>query len=755
MLMCVRRPYIYTLRLRGAGEGPRAITHAWPRVGGTHQIAVHTRPIMRYSFCSAGYSSLSRRRLLNMDRWNLGTVANVMRRIANLLGRKQSTTSFGGLEDVQRRIYDLERKINMYSLGATWDLVQPIFQLQAAVSHTLQAMRDAMSENGMSPSEGIIAFSASSEAGRELENRIKNLSSEISALDVLARGLSRVRISEPTMPSSHTSDQISANNSPSGIVAEMERLILSAMNSFLDDKSKNIKDIVQDIVDMHANATDMRSQYQLAEDAAMFMTQIIDGSNSWRPAGGRQRQQVQQIPAHKDHLSRDIDLWLARGKPVYLLTGAMMGELGAKMSAVASQLFLRIFSESQQHVLAPRLGAAWFFTHKIAEPRQADASLFALAYQLRPDIHSETMSAIRDYSVSGGSESAARDALRKALASTSASNRRCTVIVLDGLDQSGDREKVADLLLYLLTLVSEFSWLRLFLTTHPHPYMMATFALSKHLDLIHHHQLEDSAPRQTKDSQQYLEHEAPKLFARVRAARRYLMAKAKDRRRPPGQLDLLINASTTNLSPLDDFYMRTLQRLLSATSESLQHHAVSLLQFVAVSNSAHIGSILSFANSHRLPHRSEYDIPLSLAGLIEIVDRLQFVLAVNLGAEVVVTDPEFRNFLLDDQRCTDNQFYVNRASTVCAICLNALAEAEHVTATLLVLCPTTPSPRRQYCQNSLAFAILFSFVISLPLTMYAWVSEEHRMLRAGKALAQYFVVLSFYHTVTWSRFLFY
>ncbi|GJE87942.1 hypothetical protein PsYK624_040250 [Phanerochaete sordida] len=706
-----------------------------------------------------------------MGRWNLGKLPKFMRK------RSPPITSLDSLEDILDRIQQIRLGIESDSAYEIYtSLLRTIVRLETAVSRTHHATQIAMMDHNVGLAECVAVLNAPSEAGLEFASRVRDLLSKIISLEVLANKVSKIQIYDPHAPDSHTSGLISASNSIDGIVAEMELLITSSTDSFVDHNSEDIEDIVKKAFDVHFSTRNMHSQYQIAEDTATFLSQIIDGSSSWKIADDSPHQQVhgQHTSVQKDHIVREVDLWLARGEPIYLLTGSMMGEPDTKTSAMASQLCLRFSSQEQ---IAPRLGAAWFFTHQVSLPMRADASLFALAYQLRPDIRSETMSAIRDYSISGGSAEAARKALRGALSSTPASSRTCTIIVLSGLDRSGEVEQVADLLLYLLSLVSEFFWLRLFLTSRPHPRIAVTLALSGFPDLIYHHQLEDDSKRWTGNVQLYLKHEVPEIRAHsiatrrlairsrgdmnfARTAARYLTMETNDESTLAERLKAFLKESRTSI---DGLYTHIIQRVLMSVPELAfsQHHIVTLLQFIAIRNSAHITSILIFAMCLRSQEPGD-SRSISFA-LIKILELLQCVLAMNSDGEVVFTDSQFRDFLLDNQRCIDDLFDVSREVTVPAcICLEILAEATPITRTLILPCPTFTLSRR-YCQNYSSLAIatwphyipktasdnhsrlmsrLSSFVPSVPLAMYAWVTEQNQVLQAGKALIRYWSPMS-------------
>ncbi|GJE96274.1 AAA-16 domain-containing protein [Phanerochaete sordida] len=339
----------------------------------------------------------------------------------------------------------------------------------------------------------------------ELRERARNLLSQIPDLSQRERTSTR---GWRTQLKATLKRSLSTKNQNSKIDVETARELDKALDSFLLRDLDQLEDVFVTVMNAYNAATERRDQFQAAEESANFIAQVIGEARSYRSldssdytAASRRR-----TTSSEDTVA-DIDLWLAGDMPVYLLTG----DIGTGKTHIAYQLCVRLRSSSQSSL---NLGTSFFFDAE--DKNSIDLLLSSLAYQARPDLRTETLAAVRRCrsTPSAMPNSPFRQMLRDVLASTPPSECIRTVVVIDGVDQCWSRIEVPDLLQYLLTLVSDFPWLRLFLTLRPHPYIMATLArhsfFSRH---IHQRHLNEDIQDYAGDVQHYLEDKLQRLHS--------------------------------------------------------------------------------------------------------------------------------------------------------------------------------------------------------------------------------------------------
>ncbi|GJE96268.1 AAA-16 domain-containing protein [Phanerochaete sordida] len=613
----------------------------------------------------------------------------------------------------------------------------------------------------------------------ELRERARNLLSQIPDLE--QRDSSRIRRWRMHLPA--TLKRGSNTESQNSIIdADTTRMLNTAFHSFLLRDLDQLYESFVTVIDTYNAAVERRNQFQVAEELANFIAQVISEPRSYRSLdSSRYDVAPRNTISHEDNFA-DINLWLAGDTPVYLLTG----DIGSGKTYIAYQLCGRLHSSPHPSL---KLVTSFFFDAE--DTNSIDLLLSSLAYQIRPDLRSETLDTVRRFRTAPSAmpSSPFRQMLRDALASTLPPERTRTVIIIDGVDQCRGRGNITDLLQYLLTLVSDFPWLHLFLTLRPRPYIMAVLAQHNFSHRIHQrHLIEDIQQDYAGDVQRFLKDKVQRLpsygaylrqypralpqlakladgdptFARVAAN---FLAHEDAGIDPGASFELLFSdRSHTRLVSLDALYWQIMRRAMRGRKPWEGQYQLLILRSVSVerTTSMTVDSILTYINAHP-SHAPEYAYlgsSISLDQIVTAVDDMRSVLKIDLNFEVHSHDDTFPDFL--GNQPVESRLITSRPHTLASICLATVTQAKPLTAALEPCSCLLASPAHRWCQALTRHALslwpryisevaalddpldrmlshqLGLFVPSPQLAMYAWVRTPQQVMCAGKALMRYF-----------------
>lgn len=264
--------------------------------------------------------------------------------------------------------------------------------------------------------------------------------------------------------------------------------------------------------------------------------------------------------------------------------------------------------------------------------------------------------------------------LQKPLANADSVKQPPVFVIMDGLDECRDRDLVPDLLRLMLELVRSAPWLRVFAASRPEPHVLAMLTSTEAQAMIHTRNLDDTLQEWNDDVRRYLESEVPKIptygaflrehpavleslirraggvFIYARIAVRFLDSYHDH---PEEQFELLLASGGAGLSPLDALYLQVLHSAFPPkdlrASKPRQKRLHLVLNYITLGRrNLAPGSIALFE-----PGLSENDI-------VAVVDRLRSVLLINYDGRVVPLHATFGEFLLDDGRCNDLLYHVDR-----------------------------------------------------------------------------------------------
>ncbi|EKM60504.1 uncharacterized protein PHACADRAFT_203692 [Phanerochaete carnosa HHB-10118-sp] len=371
----------------------------------------------------------------------------------------------------------------------------------------------------------------------------------------------------------------------------------------------------------------------------------------------------------------------------YLGGGAGLGK-----SSIAHQLCVRY--GTAEH-LSLRLGASYFFVRGRGDLEDARLVFSTLARQLavsQPTLRPHIISAAREYLNHGDRQQmqhAFEGLLRKALTAASA-DQVPILLVIDGVDECKDRNLVPSLLQSLLALVRELPWLYVFVASRPEPHILSVVAPSGSADIVHHMRLEDTLEDWGDDVKFYLEETVPKIptygdfldkhpgsLERLirRAAGVFIFARIvvnfldMHRNHPEEWFELVLSGGGPAMSPLDALYLQILRSAFPPedlrASPPEHKRLLSFLRFVVL-------------ESHRVNPETIafYERDLSFDDVFYIADRLRSVLMIDKAGDLVPLHASFGEFLVDEHRCSDALYRVDKseghAHLACA-CLAAMS----------------------------------------------------------------------------------
>ncbi|GJE99858.1 hypothetical protein PsYK624_161320 [Phanerochaete sordida] len=490
------------------------------------------------------------------------------------------------------------------------------------------------------------------------------------------------------------------------VALDISQSIGRALNSFLCRDSVNIEDIVKDVILNNIDRMHKGQEYRLAELAAEWIGRVVAEADSHRALDEQYCNKLKQHLPGQDECMADISVWLSGSKPVYLLAG----DGGAGKSSISYKLCLRLES-GQYPSLA--LGAS-FFVERVSESKPSGSPfgvlLAAVLYQLRPGVQTQMVNTIRERILRDDSTRGIQALIWDTLTHIPPPDRVHAVIILDGINWCEDTLGIPNMLHYLCTLASKFPWLRLLLTTRPHPTIMATFADPSIASLIHHYQLEEDFDEWRGDVGQYLQYK----IRRIPSCDNYL-------RDHPRSLQQLITRAggdftfaRTAVSFLDSEYDQasTKFQLLSRSGNlrllPLDRLSMQILNWAAGYSRDHCHLIYLLCCSVALEGNISTTVDSLLVYLgdrasadqmVLAADRLRSLFTINLKGEIRALHPTFRAFLLDPKRRGDHDFFVGRPFVRAVLCLATLANAGSLTAVLQPPPSTTSSGQMRLKQG--------------------------------------------------------
>jgi len=344
-----------------------------------------------------------------------------------------------------------------------------------------------------------------------------------------------------------------------------------------------------------------------------------------------------------------------------------------------------------------RLGASFFFSRGKGDLARASKFFTTLAYQLantQSDLTAGIRSAICNH----------RDISRKSLQEQwkhlifgplsqlngSPSPSRSLVLVLDALDECDDEEDT-ELILKLLSQAKSLSSVRLlvFVTSRPETPIRHGFHYipdDVHRDFVLHQISESVVGR---DISVFLRHEFDLIRVRRHLPKEWpaetslsrLVEKANGlfiyaatvcrfvgykHSSPQKRLDLVLEDSTENGSPtekLDSIYTTILQNTVGYREDSLQRFRRVVGPIVILFDALTAGALAELLGAE------QWEVEETLESLSSVLDYSQ---------EIRLVHPSFRDFLLDNQRCTDPKFRIigNGAHRELAVrCLKLLSNS--------------------------------------------------------------------------------
>ncbi|KAF7336440.1 NACHT domain-containing protein [Mycena sanguinolenta] len=363
-------------------------------------------------------------------------------------------------------------------------------------------------------------------------------------------------------------------------LTDMKEKLASAIRIFTLEGQMSIETVLCDIIgsakELLQNTKEiMRAQEQ--EDGEKVLDAIPRAS-----AGYRCVDEFKSgfLNGTRTELFEELDSWSTGefphhdAKQVYFLSGGA----GLGKSSIAHRLCIRLGE--------PTLGASFFFGRGNIESTRLFFS--TLAHQLamsqltlRPHI----INAAREHHKRGHEQQmryAFEELLRDPFASASLATHSPVVIVIDGLDECKERDKIPDLLQFLLEMVRPHPWVRVFIASRPEPHILSVLTSAEAAAMVYHRSLEDTLDEWAEDVRSYLVntiskispysdfiHDHPEFLERLigRAGGVFIFARIavkfldtnRDHPNPQEQFELLLSpVGGAGLSPLDALYLQIL-----------------------------------------------------------------------------------------------------------------------------------------------------------------------------------------------------
>ena len=380
----------------------------------------------------------------------------------------------------------------------------------------------------------------------------------------------------------------------------------------------------------------------------------------------------------REKLFGELTLWstghFPEGDPkqIYFLSGAA----GLGKSSIAHQFCARLDSP-ERHSLA----ASFFFVRGNGDLESTRLFFPTLAYQFatsQPQLQSRIISAAREYHRRGDRQQmrhAFEDLVRTPLLDAPIGDQGPIVLVIDGLDECKERDMIPSLLRFLLELVRTLPWLRVFVTSRPEPHVLGTLTSSEATTMVHHRNLDDTVKAWEGDVARYLKDAIPRISSYTqfvhehpedlehlinRAGGIFIYARIAvsfldmyQHNRPKEQFDLLLSSLGVGVEPLDALYLQVLwsafpPKHLCASSPDHERLRAFLTSITLLLQPQSPGVIALF-----WPGMTRDDI-------VFMIDRLRSVLLVDAHGIVRPIHATLGEFLLDEARCTDPLYHVDR-----------------------------------------------------------------------------------------------
>ncbi|EKM50104.1 uncharacterized protein PHACADRAFT_213866 [Phanerochaete carnosa HHB-10118-sp] len=486
--------------------------------------------------------------------------------------------------------------------------------------------------------------------------------------------------------------------------ASRNEAILSGMNSGLERAVAMFKlrgqiSIEKMLSNAMSEAKAFRKKAQIAEQE-----QIIS-SIPHVPAGYRSVDDLKSefMEGTRTELFEELALWANGGfpqnnpKPFYLLCGAA----GLGKSCIAHQLCMRLGSPEQS-----RLGASFFFVRGRQDLESIRSVFPTLVHQLAqsvPRLKQNIATAAREYLKQGDQQQmphAFEELLLRPLVRTNAIAQEPVILVLDGLDECKEREQVPHLLKLVLELVRSVPWIRVFAASRPEPHILAALTSAEARALVFHRNLDETLHKWKGDVRSYIEGTLLKIpqystfvrghpdmlerlikladgvFIYARIAVRFLDTYRDD---PEEQFQLLLASKGAGLSPLDALYLQVLRSAFPPedlhTLKSHHERLRSLLSFIAL------------RKQPMTPHAVANLLGLKTLenDVITMVDRLRSIVLINPDGCMLPLHASLGEFLLDDKRCSDPLYHVDRSNghaRLTSACLTVLTSFRTLSACL-------------------------------------------------------------------------
>ncbi|KAJ7609914.1 hypothetical protein FB45DRAFT_1122568 [Roridomyces roridus] len=455
------------------------------------------------------------------------------------------------------------------------------------------------------------------------------------------------------------------------LLAEMKESLAKAVSNFQMEGQISIENVLAEVIQ---SAKDIRRALKDAEEQ-----KVLD-SIPRADAGYRCVDELKSgfFPGTRQELFKELNQWLDDPDqlPVYFLSGGA----GLGKSSIAHQLCTRLDSSAQD---GPSLGASFFFVRRGGELESARLFFSSLAHQLaisQPFLRPYIIGAAREYLNRGSRQQMGytfHELFRHAFERAVLTFPKSVVVVIDGLDECGERGLIPDLLELLLELPTILPGIRIFLTARPEPYIQSVLTSASALPRISHHSLNDTVYNWQGDVRLYLEQTVPKIgsygdFLRdnpgqlqrliKRAAGVFNFARVAVgfldayHDHPEEQFALLLSDLGTGLSALDTLYLQILSSAFPPEGWSVPPRAARLRFFLV---------LIGLAREPLSPEAMAFfrlETQISKADIISMNDRLRSVLLINSDGRIIPLHATFTEFLLDSQRCVDRLYYVDRAA---------------------------------------------------------------------------------------------
>ena len=393
------------------------------------------------------------------------------------------------------------------------------------------------------------------------------------------------------------------------------------------------------------------------------------------------------LPGTRTKILDLIEQWTVnpQGERIFWLSGMA----GTGKSAIARTL-AHTLSEKKQ------LGASFFFSRGRGDRGNASKFFTSVAYQLAlldaedGALARSIRAAIDRYPdiFKRAKRNQWKHLIQEPLSQwkSHCANSVVLVLVIDALDEC-ENDKDVQLILRILCESKDFDRIqfRVFVTGRPRISVRDAFLDTNYKSLILHdieryivqedlriffgHELE-SVQKQGRvtlgeDDIDTLVQGAGELFIYAATICSFVAQKKP----PPHQkrLEIVLQSNASKISPqknLDQLYIQILREAVSTTDSAEENSLFCSYFRVIIGSVVSLISPLSVSSLAALLHESLDIIELTFENLLSILKVTD--------AAISLIHPSFRDFLLDQKRCNDNDFWVDSAETHLALAKNSL-----------------------------------------------------------------------------------